>query len=54
MKRDSARFRKQGVTDTNLFSSDLRVSEGTMLRAETDCVNDLVQAHATLTERETA
>jgi hypothetical protein len=30
------------------------ISEGTMPWAETDCVNDLVQAHATLTERETA
>ena len=27
MKGDSARFRKQGVTDTNLFSSDRRASE---------------------------
>jgi len=27
MKRDFARFWQQGVTDTNFFGSDLRVSE---------------------------
>ena len=27
MKRDSARFWKQGDSDTDLFSSDLRVTE---------------------------